>query len=145
MTNPALSDTLYELAQRLCSEIALVCDTLPTTAPAQQARVAAWLERCAARDATAGTEEALAAVLRDLVTMRNGQLGFTGLDVRSGARPEAMIAADLGGAVPLGQAVVALLRDVAACDPDLALRLIREVRTTDQRQQAEIARAIGGR
>lgn len=145
MTPPTLSDSLADLAHHLRTQIDQIFAAVETTAPAQRDRLSTWLERCVAQDAAAGTEEALAAALRDIVTLRNGQLGFTVSPSRPGMRREAVITADLGGAVPLGQAVVALLRAVAVHHPDLALRLIREVRATDMRQRAAIARAIGWR
>lgn len=145
MTTRSLPDTLADLARRLRPELARMFATVETTAPGQLARLTGWLAQCLARQEAAATEEALAEALRNLVTLRNGQLAFTAVPVRLGGRPEAVATGDLGGAVALGQAVVDLIRCVAACDPDLALRLSREVRRTELQQRAEIARAIGWR
>ena len=145
MTTPPLTETLARYARRLRPEIEQVFEAVQTTAPAQRARLEDWLARCVAREESARSAESLDAVLRDLVTLRNGQLLFTVMPGRPGARPEAVITGDLGGAVPLGRAVIDLLRHVADHEPDLAHRLIREVRRTDMAQQAEIARAIGWR
>jgi hypothetical protein len=145
MTTPTLSEALVRYARRLRPEIEQIFGAVQTTAPAQLIRLEDWLARCVAREASALREDVLGTVLRDLVTLRNGQLLFTERPRRFGARPEAVIAGDVGGAVPLGRAVIDLLCSVADHEPDLAQRLIREVRRTDMAQQAEIARAIGWR
>ena len=139
------TDALADLADRTAPQIKWIFDCVQTTAPAQRARLLDWLARCAAREAAAGGDEALIGALRDLVTLRNGQLTYSALQPRFGGRREAFIVGDLGGAVALGQIVIALLRCIAAHDPELALRLVREARSTDARQRAEIARRIGWR
>jgi hypothetical protein len=76
-----------------------------------------------------GTSEAtLPAAQRDLVTLHHAQLGFTAVLPRPGARPEAVVTANLGGAVALGTTVVGLPRCVTAHDRDLARRLLPELR-----------------
>lgn len=143
--NTLYTDALADLAGRTAPQIERIFICVQTTAPAQRIRLRDWLARCAARDAAAGSEEALTSALRDLVTLRNGQLTFTTRQPRPGGRKEAITIGDLGGAVTLGQVVIALLRCVAEHDPGLAMRLIQEVRRTDTRQRAEIARKIGWR
>ena len=143
MTEPTFSIALADLAHQLRREIHQLFAVVPTTAPAQQARLDAWLARCVAQDAAAAHEESLTSALRDLVTLRNGQLGFAVPPSRPGTNQVAAITADFGGALLLGQAVVALLRCIARHDPRTAQRLCHDVLRTDARQRAEIAPAIG--
>ena len=145
MTLSPLSEALAVLARRVGPELARIFASVPTTAPAQHDRLAGWLAQCAAGQASAMTAEALAAAVRDLVTLRNAQLVYDAVPVRTGARAEALVTADLGGAVALGDAAAGLLLCVAAHDAALAQRLSREARATDSRQQAAIAAAIGRR
>jgi hypothetical protein len=145
MTPHPLSTDLAGFARRVLPDLARTFATVPTTAPAQRDRVTDWLARCVARQPAAMTEAALAAALRDLVTLRHAQLAFAAVSPRPGARPEAVVTADLGGAVALGETAAGLMRCVTARDPDLARRLLRELRRTELRQRAEIARAIDRR
>jgi hypothetical protein len=145
MTPSPLSKALAGFARRTRPELARIFAAGPTTAPAQRDRVADWLARCVAREPAAMTEAALAAALHDLLALRHAQLGFAAVPPRPGARPEAIVTADLGGAVALGETLAGLLRCVTAHDPDLAQRLLGELRRTESRQRTEIARAIDRR
>jgi sensor domain CHASE-containing protein len=143
MKDTTLTDALADLARRTGPGMERIVASAEATAPAQGARLAAWLERCVARETAAATEEQLAGAVRDLVTLRNGRLLFVARPVSDGGRREPILVGDLGGAVALGRAVIDLLRCVANHDRDLAIRLARETQATDARQRAQIARAIG--
>jgi len=137
------TDALAELAGQSLPQITLIFDHVPTTAPVQRARLMDWLDQCARREAVANSEKGLTGAVRDLVTLRNGQLTFTADQSQTSGDRKALVLGDLGGAVALGQLVIALLYCVAEHDPELAMRLIREAQTTDVRQRGEIARMIG--
>jgi len=136
----SLSEALAAFARGAQPEYARVFAMVPTTAPAQRERMADWLAQCVARQPAATTDAALAAAVRGLVTLRNAQLTYDVVSVRPGARAEAVITGDLGGAVALGNAMVGLLRCVAAHDPALAQRLLREARGTDFLQRGRSPR-----
>jgi len=143
MTHQPFTEALAELAHRIGPQITRIFDCVGTTAPAQHERLVAWLGQCAARETAAATGEVLAGAVRDLVTLRNGQLIFVARPMENGRLQEPLPVADVGGAVALGQAVIDLLRCVADHDRDLAMRLVRETEGTDARQRKQIARAFG--
>ena len=145
MTTPILTIALADLARDLHPGLSRLLAGIRTTAPYQRARVLSWLKCCRSGASEAASEEVLTALVRDLVTLRNGQLAFRSIPVRVGQAPRVMPTRDFGGAFMLGQAVLRVLRVIRSHDPDLALRLAREVCRTHERQEAEIARTIGWR